>query len=171
MVSSIANPFYPEFALAVERAVRRNGQFLIVCNTNEDPLQGVRISTRSPARSRRHSRDQCEPASAGSARRGGTRRAGRAVSGSGRRRRPMDCRASRSISARRADRDAALARTGPRAHRRDRRRVGERRAGGALRRLRRRDARSEPMRRSSRPADSIEGGVRAAGGCSMRTRG
>ncbi|ABI90478.1 bacterial regulatory s, lacI family protein [Burkholderia ambifaria AMMD] len=40
MVSSIANPFYPEFALAVERAVRRNGQFLIVCNTNEDPLQG-----------------------------------------------------------------------------------------------------------------------------------
>ncbi|EMH2961314.1 LacI family DNA-binding transcriptional regulator [Burkholderia multivorans] len=40
MVSSIANPFYPEFALAVERAVRRNGQFLIVCNTNDDPAQG-----------------------------------------------------------------------------------------------------------------------------------
>ncbi|HGL4258506.1 LacI family DNA-binding transcriptional regulator [Burkholderia dolosa] len=40
MVSSIANPFYPEFALAVERAVRRNGQFLIVCNTNDDPSQG-----------------------------------------------------------------------------------------------------------------------------------
>ncbi|MGU7769946.1 LacI family DNA-binding transcriptional regulator [Burkholderia sp. MR1-5-21] len=40
MVSSIANPFYPEFALAVERAVRRNGQFLIVCNTNDDPSEG-----------------------------------------------------------------------------------------------------------------------------------
>lgn len=40
MVSSIANPFYPEFALAVERAVRRNGQFLIVCNTNDDPAEG-----------------------------------------------------------------------------------------------------------------------------------
>jgi DNA-binding LacI/PurR family transcriptional regulator len=40
MVSSIANPFYPEFALAVERAARRNGQFLIVCNTNDDPREG-----------------------------------------------------------------------------------------------------------------------------------
>ncbi|KVC39377.1 LacI family transcriptional regulator [Burkholderia pseudomultivorans] len=40
MVSSIANPFYPEFALAVERAVRRNGQFLIICNTNDDPQEG-----------------------------------------------------------------------------------------------------------------------------------
>jgi DNA-binding LacI/PurR family transcriptional regulator len=40
MVSSIANPFYPEFALAVERAVRRNGQFLIVCNTNDDSSEG-----------------------------------------------------------------------------------------------------------------------------------
>lgn len=40
MVASIANPFYPEFALAVERAVRRNGQFLIVCNTNDDPSEG-----------------------------------------------------------------------------------------------------------------------------------
>src|SRR5450830_1610409 len=38
MVSSIANPFYPEFALAVERAARKNGRFLIVCNTNEDPV-------------------------------------------------------------------------------------------------------------------------------------
>jgi DNA-binding LacI/PurR family transcriptional regulator len=37
MVSSIANPFYPEFALAVERAARHSGRFLIVCNTNEDP--------------------------------------------------------------------------------------------------------------------------------------
>jgi DNA-binding LacI/PurR family transcriptional regulator len=40
MVSSIANPFYPEFALAVERAARSSGHFLIICNTNEDPLTG-----------------------------------------------------------------------------------------------------------------------------------
>ena len=38
MVTSIANPFYPEFALAVERAARKNGHFVIVCNTNEDPV-------------------------------------------------------------------------------------------------------------------------------------
>jgi len=40
MVSSIANPFYPEFALAAERAARRHGRFLIICNTNEDPEIG-----------------------------------------------------------------------------------------------------------------------------------
>ncbi|HDR8983157.1 LacI family DNA-binding transcriptional regulator [Burkholderia vietnamiensis] len=40
MVSSIANPFYPEFALAVERAARMSGQFLIICNTNDDPVMG-----------------------------------------------------------------------------------------------------------------------------------
>ena len=40
MVSSIANPFYPEFALAAERAARKSGHFLIVCNTNEDPEIG-----------------------------------------------------------------------------------------------------------------------------------
>jgi DNA-binding LacI/PurR family transcriptional regulator len=40
MVSSIANPFYPEFALAVERAARMSGQFLIICNTNDDPVAG-----------------------------------------------------------------------------------------------------------------------------------
>ncbi|WP_233873011.1 LacI family DNA-binding transcriptional regulator [Paraburkholderia adhaesiva] len=40
MVSSIANPFYPEFALAVENALRRNGQFLIICNTDGDPQTG-----------------------------------------------------------------------------------------------------------------------------------
>jgi DNA-binding LacI/PurR family transcriptional regulator len=40
MVSSIANPFYPEFALAVERAARSSGHFVIICNTNEDPLTG-----------------------------------------------------------------------------------------------------------------------------------
>jgi DNA-binding LacI/PurR family transcriptional regulator len=40
MVSSIANPFYPEFALAVERAARASGHFVIVCNTNQDPLAG-----------------------------------------------------------------------------------------------------------------------------------
>ncbi|GAB7535547.1 LacI family DNA-binding transcriptional regulator [Burkholderia sp. 3C] len=37
MVSSIANPFYPEFALAVEHALRRSGRFLIICNTENDP--------------------------------------------------------------------------------------------------------------------------------------
>jgi DNA-binding LacI/PurR family transcriptional regulator len=40
MVSSIANPFYPEFALAVERAARESGHFVIICNTNEDPSVG-----------------------------------------------------------------------------------------------------------------------------------
>lgn len=40
MVSSIANPFYPEFALAAERAARLNRRFLIVCNTNDDPVIG-----------------------------------------------------------------------------------------------------------------------------------
>ncbi|EDZ99515.1 transcriptional regulator, LacI family [Burkholderia sp. H160] len=40
MVSSIANPFYPEFALAVERAAHTSGHFVIICNTNEDPLTG-----------------------------------------------------------------------------------------------------------------------------------
>jgi DNA-binding LacI/PurR family transcriptional regulator len=40
MVSSIANPFYPEFALAVETALRRSGQFLIICNTDGDPQTG-----------------------------------------------------------------------------------------------------------------------------------
>jgi len=39
IVSSIANPFYPEFALAVEQAVRKLGYFLLVCNTNDDPAQ------------------------------------------------------------------------------------------------------------------------------------
>ncbi|MGN6316591.1 LacI family DNA-binding transcriptional regulator, partial [Trinickia sp.] len=40
MVSSIANPFYPEFALAVENALRRHGRFLIICNTDGDPGTG-----------------------------------------------------------------------------------------------------------------------------------
>jgi DNA-binding LacI/PurR family transcriptional regulator len=40
MVTSIANPFYPEFALAVENALRRSGQFLIICNTDGDPQTG-----------------------------------------------------------------------------------------------------------------------------------
>jgi DNA-binding LacI/PurR family transcriptional regulator len=40
MVSSIANPFYPEFALAVENALRRQGRFLIICNTDGDPQTG-----------------------------------------------------------------------------------------------------------------------------------
>ncbi len=37
MVSSIANPFYPEFALAVENALRASGRFLIICNTENAP--------------------------------------------------------------------------------------------------------------------------------------
>ncbi|MEG1052139.1 MAG: LacI family DNA-binding transcriptional regulator, partial [Janthinobacterium sp.] len=37
IVSSIANPFYPEYALAAEQAARQHGRFLIVCNTNDDP--------------------------------------------------------------------------------------------------------------------------------------
>jgi DNA-binding LacI/PurR family transcriptional regulator len=36
MLSSIANPFYPEFVLAAERAARRAGYFLMVCNTDDD---------------------------------------------------------------------------------------------------------------------------------------
>ena len=40
LVSSIANPFYPEFALAAERAARRAGHFLLVCNTDADPDTG-----------------------------------------------------------------------------------------------------------------------------------
>jgi len=40
MVASIANPFYPEFALAAEQAARQHGRFLIVCNTNDDPALG-----------------------------------------------------------------------------------------------------------------------------------
>lgn len=39
IVSSIANPFYPEFALAVEQAARKRGYFLLVCNTSNDPKQ------------------------------------------------------------------------------------------------------------------------------------
>lgn len=39
IVSSIANPFYPEFALAVEQAARQKGYFLLVCNTNDDLAQ------------------------------------------------------------------------------------------------------------------------------------
>jgi DNA-binding LacI/PurR family transcriptional regulator len=39
VVSSIANPFYPEFALAAEQAVRKCGYFLVVCNTNDNPAQ------------------------------------------------------------------------------------------------------------------------------------
>lgn len=41
MVSSIANPFYPEFALSAERAAQREGRYLIICNTNEDAAVGV----------------------------------------------------------------------------------------------------------------------------------
>ncbi|RKP45036.1 LacI family DNA-binding transcriptional regulator [Pararobbsia silviterrae] len=40
MVSSIANPFYPEFALEAERAARKRGHFLLVCNTDDDSNVG-----------------------------------------------------------------------------------------------------------------------------------
>lgn len=40
MVSSIANPFYPEFALEAERAARKRGHFLLVCNTDNDSNVG-----------------------------------------------------------------------------------------------------------------------------------
>jgi DNA-binding LacI/PurR family transcriptional regulator len=36
MLSNISNPFYPEFVAAAERAARRAGQFLMVCNTDDD---------------------------------------------------------------------------------------------------------------------------------------
>jgi DNA-binding LacI/PurR family transcriptional regulator len=37
MVASIANPFYPQFALAAEQAARQHGRFLLICNTDDDP--------------------------------------------------------------------------------------------------------------------------------------
>lgn len=39
IVSSIVNPFYPEFALAAEKAMRKRGYFLLMCNTNNNPAQ------------------------------------------------------------------------------------------------------------------------------------
>ncbi|HEY2024441.1 LacI family DNA-binding transcriptional regulator [Paraburkholderia sp.] len=36
MLSNISNPFYPEFVLAAERAARKRGYFLMVCNTDDD---------------------------------------------------------------------------------------------------------------------------------------
>lgn len=36
MLSNISNPFYPEFVLAAERAARKTGHFLMVCNTDDD---------------------------------------------------------------------------------------------------------------------------------------
>ncbi len=41
LVSSIANPFYPEFARAAEQAARREGHFLLVCHTDADPDIGL----------------------------------------------------------------------------------------------------------------------------------
>ena len=40
MLSNIANPFYPEFVLAAERAARSVGHFLLVCNTDDDAKVG-----------------------------------------------------------------------------------------------------------------------------------
>jgi len=36
MLSNLSNPFYPEFVLAAEREARRAGQFLMVCNTDDN---------------------------------------------------------------------------------------------------------------------------------------
>ncbi len=41
LVSSIANPFYPEFARAAEQAARREGHFLLVCHTETDADIGL----------------------------------------------------------------------------------------------------------------------------------
>ena len=41
LVSSIANPFYPEFARAAEQAARHAGHFLLVCHTDADPDIGL----------------------------------------------------------------------------------------------------------------------------------
>jgi len=40
MFESIANPFYPEFALEIERAARARGHFLLIGNTDSDPEVG-----------------------------------------------------------------------------------------------------------------------------------
>ncbi|CAE6732030.1 LacI family DNA-binding transcriptional regulator [Paraburkholderia haematera] len=40
MLSNISNPFYPEFVLAAERAARKAGYFLMVCNTDDDAEVG-----------------------------------------------------------------------------------------------------------------------------------
>ncbi|RDK00826.1 LacI family DNA-binding transcriptional regulator [Paraburkholderia lacunae] len=40
MLSNISNPFYPEFVLAAERAARKAGHFLMVCNTDDDAEVG-----------------------------------------------------------------------------------------------------------------------------------
>jgi len=40
MLSNISNPFYPEFVLAAERAARKAGHFLMVCNTDDDAQIG-----------------------------------------------------------------------------------------------------------------------------------
>lgn len=36
MLSNISNPFYPEFVSAAERAARKAGYFLMVCNTDDN---------------------------------------------------------------------------------------------------------------------------------------
>lgn len=41
LVSSIANPFYPEFARAAEQTARAAGHFLLVCHTESDPDIGL----------------------------------------------------------------------------------------------------------------------------------
>lgn len=41
LVSSIANPFYPEFARAAERRARAEGRLLVVCHTDADPDIGL----------------------------------------------------------------------------------------------------------------------------------
>jgi len=39
LVSDIANPFYPQLAKSVERAARKHGYALVICNTEDDPRE------------------------------------------------------------------------------------------------------------------------------------
>ncbi|WP_213989450.1 LacI family DNA-binding transcriptional regulator [Sodalis sp. dw_96] len=41
MLGCITNPFYPEFALQAQLAARRNGRFLLVCNTDYEKDGGL----------------------------------------------------------------------------------------------------------------------------------
>ncbi|HSI57111.1 MAG TPA: substrate-binding domain-containing protein [Ideonella sp.] len=43
MLSSITNPFYPEFALATHLAAQQHRRFLLVCNTNHEADGGTRF--------------------------------------------------------------------------------------------------------------------------------
>jgi len=44
LVSTIANPFYPEFACAAEQTARREGHFLLVCHYPRGSRHRSRLS-------------------------------------------------------------------------------------------------------------------------------